>query len=102
MPSSGSAGALPLRLAERASEVGLPHEPPGRTRVQQAVQFRPATAKQLAVALRSTPGAIGHHLHVLEEAGLVQVVARRLINNLTVATYYTRTAASFLLDFPAP
>jgi DNA-binding transcriptional ArsR family regulator len=73
---------------------------PLRARILQIVQFRPATAKQIASELGSSPGAIGHHLQVLERAGLVQVVARRLINNLTVAKYYTRTAAIFVLDFP--
>ncbi len=71
-----------------------------RGRILQIVHFRPATAKQIATTLGASPGAIGHHLQVLEDAGLVQVVARRLINNLTVAKYYTRTAATFVFDFP--
>ena len=73
---------------------------PLRGRILQMVHYRPATAKQIATELGSTPGAIGHHLQVLERAGLVQVIAKRLINNLTVAKYYTRTAAVFVLDFP--
>jgi DNA-binding transcriptional ArsR family regulator len=73
---------------------------PLRARILTVVRFRPATAKQLADELEATPGAVGHHLQVLERAGLVRVVARRLINNLTVARYYTRTAAAFVLDFP--
>ena len=92
--------ALPptLRVTTEQQFKALGH--PLRARILQAVQFHPATAKQLAVALGSTPGAIGHHLRMLEGAGLVQVVARRLINNLTIATYYTRTAAIFDLAFP--
>jgi DNA-binding transcriptional ArsR family regulator len=73
---------------------------PLRGRMLQMLRYRSATAKQIAMELGSTPGAIGHHLQVLERAGLVQVVARRLINNLTVAKYYSRTAAVFVLDFP--
>jgi DNA-binding transcriptional ArsR family regulator len=73
---------------------------PVRARILRLVQFRTLTAKQLATELGSSPGAIGHHLKVLEDAGLVQVVARRLINNLTVAKYYARSATTFILDFP--
>jgi predicted ArsR family transcriptional regulator len=64
-------------------------------------QFKqPATAKQIASRLGATPGAIGHHLHVLEEAGLAQIVARRLVRGI-VANYYTRTARIFAYDLPA-
>jgi DNA-binding transcriptional ArsR family regulator len=73
---------------------------PLRWRILEVIRFRPATAKQIATELGATPGGIGHHLNVLDQAGLVQVVARRLINNLTVAKYYTRTAATFGFDFP--
>lgn len=73
---------------------------PLRARILRLVQFRALTAKQLATELGSSPGAMGHHLQVLEDARLVQIVARRLINNLTVAKYYARTAATYILDFP--
>lgn len=73
---------------------------PLRGRILEVIRYRPATAKQIATELGATPGGIGHHLNVLEQAGFVQVVARRLINNLTVAKYYTRTAATFVFDFP--
>lgn len=70
-----------------------------RTRILNIVQLRPATAKQIADRLNATPGAIGHHLHVLENAGLVQVSARRLVHGI-VANYYTRTARIFLYQLP--
>lgn len=70
-----------------------------RSRILGLIQQQPATAKQLADRLGSTPGAIGHHLHLLEAAGLTQVVARRFIRG-TVANYYTRTARMFIFDFP--
>ncbi|MGZ3602727.1 MAG: ArsR/SmtB family transcription factor, partial [Ktedonobacterales bacterium] len=54
----------------------------------------PATAKQIADRLGYSPGTIGHHLQVLEEAGLAKVVARRLVRGI-VAKYYTRTARIF-------
>jgi DNA-binding transcriptional ArsR family regulator len=72
---------------------------PVRTRILNIVQLRPATAKQIADRLKASPGSIGHHLHVLEDAGLVQVSARRLVHGI-VANYYTRTARIFLYQLP--
>ncbi len=73
---------------------------PLRTRILNIVQLRPATAKQIADRLEASPGSIGHHLHVLEEAGLVQVSARRLVRGI-VANYYTRSAKLFIYELPA-
>ncbi|HEX6481888.1 MAG TPA: winged helix-turn-helix domain-containing protein [Ktedonobacteraceae bacterium] len=67
---------------------------PTRARILGIIQNQPATAKQIADRLEATPGAIGHHLHVLEVAGLAKVVARRLTRGI-VANYYTRTARIF-------
>src|SRR5579862_7722419 len=72
---------------------------PTRDRILSIIQNQPATAKQIAERLGATPGAIGHHLRVLEEAGLAQVVARRLVRGI-VASYYTRTAKIFNYDLP--
>lgn len=68
-----------------------------RDRILSIIQHQPATAKQLAERLGLPPGTIGHHLQVLEGAGLAQVVARRLVRG-TVAKYYTRTARIFVYD----
>ncbi len=67
---------------------------PLRTRILGIIQNQPATAKQIADRLGYSPGTIGHHLQVLEEAGLAKVVARRLVRGIT-AKYYTRTARMF-------
>ena len=72
---------------------------PTRSRILGIIQNQPATAKQIADRLDATPGAIGHHLHVLEAAGLAKVIARRLVRGI-VANYYTRTARIFLYDLP--
>jgi DNA-binding transcriptional ArsR family regulator len=63
------------------------------------IQHRPATAKQIADIMKMSPGTIGHHLQVLEAAGLAQVVARKVVHGI-VAKYYTRTARTFIFDFP--
>jgi DNA-binding transcriptional ArsR family regulator len=65
-----------------------------RTNITKAIQYQPLTAKTIAQRLSMSPGTVGHHLHVLERAGLVQVVALRLVRG-TVAKYYTRTARMY-------
>ncbi len=72
---------------------------PVRHRILGIIQSRPATAKQIADRLKMPPGTIGHHLQVLESAGLAKVVARRLVRGI-VAKYYTRTARIFTYNFP--
>jgi DNA-binding transcriptional ArsR family regulator len=73
---------------------------PVRSRILGIIQTRPATAKEIAGRLGMAPGTVGHHLQVLEAAGLAQVVARRIVRGI-VAKYYTRTARIFNFDFPS-
>lgn len=70
-----------------------------RSRILDIIKFEPITAKQIGERLGIPPGTIGHHLQVLEAAGLAQIVARRLVHGI-VAKYYTRTARLFQFDFP--
>jgi DNA-binding transcriptional ArsR family regulator len=56
---------------------------PVRTRLLTALEAAPASAKQLAVSLGLTHGNVGHHLKVLERAGLVEVVEERKVRALT-------------------
>jgi DNA-binding transcriptional ArsR family regulator len=72
---------------------------PLRTRILGVIQHQPATAKQVADRLGASPGAIGHHLKVLEDAGLAQVAARRVTRGI-IAKYYTRTARIFMFNLP--
>lgn len=90
---------LPTRLVVQSLEQFKAISDPTRSRILSIIQNQPATAKQIAERLGATPGAIGHHLHVLEEAGLAQVVARRLVRGI-VASYFTRTAKIFRYDLP--
>lgn len=73
---------------------------PIRERILRIIQNQPATAKQIADNLNIPPGTVGHHLQVLEEAGLAKIVARRLVRGI-VAKYYTRTARIFKFAFPS-
>jgi DNA-binding transcriptional ArsR family regulator len=90
---------LPVRLVINTDQQFKAISDPIRSRILGIIQNQPATAKQIANSLEASPGAIGHHLHVLEAAGLAQVVARRLIRGI-VANYYTRTARIFQYDLP--
>lgn len=70
-----------------------------RSRILDIIKHEPLTASQLGKRLGMPPSTIGHHLQVLEAAGLAQIVALRLVRGI-VAKYYTRTARLFLFDFP--
>jgi DNA-binding transcriptional ArsR family regulator len=72
---------------------------PLRSKILGIIQTRPATTKQIADRLGEAPGNIGHHVQVLERAGLAQVVATRVVRGI-IAKYYTRTARIFTFRFP--
>lgn len=88
---------LPIRMLLTTMEQFKAFSDPTRERILGIIQTEPATAKQIAGRLGMAPGTIGHHLQVLEAAGLAQVVARRLVRGI-VAKYYTRTARIFDFD----
>ncbi len=90
---------LPVQIVINTAQQFKAISDPIRSRILGIVQNQPATAKQIADSLGASPGAIGHHLHVLEAAGLAQIVARRLVRGI-VANYYTRTARIFTYDLP--
>src|SRR2546422_7005685 len=90
---------LPVKLVINTAQQFKAISDPIRSRILGIIQNQPATAKQIADRLGASPGAIGHHLHVLEAAGLAQVIARRLVRGI-VANYYTRTARIFKYDLP--
>jgi DNA-binding transcriptional ArsR family regulator len=90
---------LPLSLPLTTAEQFKAFAEPVRTRILGIIQNQPATAKQIADRLGIAPGTVGHHLQVLEAAGLAKIVARRLVRGI-VAKYYTRTARIFNFDLP--
>jgi DNA-binding transcriptional ArsR family regulator len=57
---------------------------------------RAATTKELSDTLGKPKGTIGHHIGVLEEAGLIRVVRTKMVRAIE-AKYYGRTARTFLL-----
>ncbi len=90
---------LPARLVVNTAQQFKAIGEPLRWRILSIIQNQPATAKQIAQRLKVSHGTIGHHLQVLEEAGLARVAARRLVHGI-VAKYYTRTARIFMFDLP--
>src|SRR5436853_3272120 len=90
---------LPSRIPINTVQQFKAISDPIRSRILGIIQNQPATAKQIADRLGASPGAIGHHLHVLEAAGLAQIVARRITRGI-VANYYTRTARIFVFQLP--
>lgn len=57
---------------------------------------RAASTTELATALETPKGTVGHHLKVLEKAGLIRVVRTRKVRALT-EKYYGRVARLFVL-----
>ena len=57
---------------------------------------RAATIKELSDTLEKPKGTIGHHVGVLEEAGLIKVVRTKMVRAIE-AKYYGRTARTYLL-----
>jgi DNA-binding transcriptional ArsR family regulator len=55
-----------------------------------------ATTSQLADALEMPKGTVGHHVKVLEQAGLIRIVRTERVRAIE-AKYYGRTARTFLL-----
>lgn len=60
---------------------------PVRTRLLTALEAEPRSAKRLATDLGLTHGNVGHHLKVLERAGLVEVIEERKVRALTERIY---------------
>lgn len=72
---------------------------PIRHSILDLVLERAATTTELAVALGRPKGTVDHHLKVLANAGLVQVVRTRKVRAMT-ERYWGRTARTILHDFP--
>jgi len=81
---------LEVRRPEQFRAIG----DPTRQRIISLLSERAATTSQLAEALGQPKGSVGHHLKVLEEAGLIRVVRTRQVRAIT-EKYYGRTARFF-------
>lgn len=91
---------IPMRLTINTIQQFKAMGDSTRAHIITLIQQQPMTAKQIASRLDIPPGTVGHHLQVLEAAGLAQVVARRQVRG-TIAKYYARTARIFMI-YPPP
>lgn len=67
-----------------------------RARIVMLLRERAASTTELAAALGIPKGTVGHHVKVLERAGLIRVVATRRVRAVT-ERYYGRVARLFVL-----
>src|SRR3712207_2323076 len=72
---------------------------PLRQRLLYALGDRPATISQLAGSFGERKGNIGHHLKVLEAAGMVRIVETRQVRGGT-EHYYRRTTRRVFVGGP--
>jgi DNA-binding transcriptional ArsR family regulator len=61
---------------------------------------RAATIKELSETLGKPKGTVGHHVSVLEEAGLIRVVRTKMVRAIE-AKYYGRVARTYYLAVKA-
>ena len=84
-----------LGLTEPAQVKAMGH--PLRTTILGLLQERAATVTELAVALERPKSTVAHHVKVLNEAGLVQVVRTRRVRAIE-ERFYGRTARLFFVS----
>jgi DNA-binding transcriptional ArsR family regulator len=68
-----------------------------RARIVSLLRERAASTTELAQALGLPKGTVGHHVKVLESAGLIRVVATRQVRAMT-ERFYGRVARLFVLS----
>jgi DNA-binding transcriptional ArsR family regulator len=68
-----------------------------RMQIADLLLERAATTSEIAQTLAKPKGTVGHHMTVMEEAGLIHVVRTKKIRAIE-AKYYGRVARTFLLS----
>jgi DNA-binding transcriptional ArsR family regulator len=81
-----------IALTEPSQVKALSH--PSRTTILALLHERAATVSELAVALERPKSTVAHHVKVLHETGLVQVVRTRRVRAIE-ERFYGRTARMF-------
>lgn len=74
---------------------------PLRTQLIQLLRDRARSTQEVAEELGLPKGTVGHHLKVLESAGLIRVVRTRKVRAMT-EKFYGRTARLFLYQAESP
>jgi DNA-binding transcriptional ArsR family regulator len=68
-----------------------------RTRIIALIRDRARSIQELSQVLELPKGTVGHHVKVLEQAGLIHVVRTRQVRAVT-EKFYGRTARLFLFE----
>jgi DNA-binding transcriptional ArsR family regulator len=74
---------------------------PFRTQLIQLLRDRARSTQEISEQLQMPKGTVGHHLKVLEAAGLIRVVRTRKVRAVT-EKFYGRTARLFLYQTEDP
>jgi DNA-binding transcriptional ArsR family regulator len=74
---------------------------PFRTQLIQLLRDRARSTQEISAELEMPKGTVGHHLKVLESAGLIRVVRTRKVRAVT-EKFYGRTARLFLFQTEDP
>ncbi len=94
-PSSPDYDLAPRMALTRPAQVkAISH--PLRTAILSLLHERAASVTELAVAIERPKGTVAHHVKVLAEAGLVQVVRTRRVRAID-ERFYGRTARMFFI-----
>jgi DNA-binding transcriptional ArsR family regulator len=72
-----------------------------RTRIIALIRDRARSIQELSHELELPKGTVGHHVKVLESAGLIHVVRTRQVRAVT-EKFYGRTARLFLFEIEDP
>lgn len=91
-PDYEAADVLVVREPEQLKALGNDL----RSRIVVLLRETARSTTELAEQLKLPKGTVGHHLKVLEKAGLIRVVRTRQVRAMT-ERYYGRTARLFLL-----
>ena len=92
---AASAGEAAHYLIERPDQLHALGDPT-RWRILGRLLDGPASIQELARALGAAKGTVGHHVRVLDEAGLIRVVERTRVRGV-IEKRYARVARQFQL-----
>lgn len=68
-----------------------------RAKILELLSKEPHTIKEMAITLKINPGTVFHHIKILEDAGLIEIVRTESIGNI-IMKYYQSVAREFRFD----
>ena len=68
-----------------------------RAKILEMLSKKPHTIKEMADILKINPGTVFHHINILKDADLVEIIREELLGNITMR-YYQSVAREFRFD----